>query len=113
MTVDFQSTFTDPGATAYDLVAGNVSAPASGSVDPNIPGAYPIQSVPTAPSGNSATNTRLVNVSPLVIHGDLNGDPINNSFQLTFNGGVGHGYRILATTDLTEPLGSWTLLATG
>src|SRR5207248_5683798 len=56
------STFSDPGATALDLCAGALTVTTNGSVNPNVTGVYILQYVATDPSGNSATNTRTVNV---------------------------------------------------
>src|SRR5207244_1372733 len=53
---------TDPGATALDLCAGSLGVVTNGSVNANLPGSYTLKYVATDPSGNSATNTRTVNV---------------------------------------------------
>jgi hypothetical protein len=59
LTVECHSSFTDPGATANDACAGNVSVSASGSVNVNVPGSYTITY--TASDGtNTATATRTV-----------------------------------------------------
>ena len=62
LTIECHGMFTDPGATALDDCAGTLGVVTNGSVNPNLPGAYTIQYVSTDPSGNSATNTRSVNV---------------------------------------------------
>jgi len=62
MTIECHSTFTDPGASAQDLCAGALPVTTNGLVDPNSVGGYSVQYVATDPSGNSATNTRVVNV---------------------------------------------------
>ncbi len=62
MTVECHSTFTDPGATALDTCAGAVAVSTNGTVNANLPGVYTLRYVATDPSGNSATNTRTVNV---------------------------------------------------
>ena len=62
MTVECHGSFSDPGAQANDACAGGVAVKTSGSVDTNSPGTYTITYVATDTSGNSATNTRTVNV---------------------------------------------------
>src|SRR4029077_16838993 len=62
MSVECHGTFTDPGATALDLCAGALTVTTNGSVNPNLTGVYTLRYVATDPSGNSATNTRTVNV---------------------------------------------------
>lgn len=60
--VECHGSFSDPGANALDDCAGLLTVTNSGSVNPNSPGAYTITYIATDPSGNSATNTRSVNV---------------------------------------------------
>src|SRR5258707_8073127 len=63
MVVECHGSFTDPGATALDGCSGaTLALVTTGLVNPNLPGAYTIQYAATDPSGNSATNTRTVNV---------------------------------------------------
>ncbi len=62
ITIECHDSFTDPGATALDVCAGSVSLTTNGSVNPNLPGVYTITYVAADSSGNSATNTRSVNV---------------------------------------------------
>src|SRR5258705_8975433 len=62
MTMECHGSFTDPGASALDLCSATVTITTNGSVNPNVTGAYTLQYVATDPSGNSATNTRTVNV---------------------------------------------------
>jgi len=62
MTVECHGVFIDPGAAALDTCAGALNVVTNGSVNPNLPGSYILQYVATDPSGNSATNTRSVNV---------------------------------------------------
>jgi hypothetical protein len=62
LTVECHDGFSDPGATALDVCAGSLGVTTNGSVNPNLPGSYTITYVATDPSGNSATNTRTVNV---------------------------------------------------
>src|SRR5258705_2779688 len=62
MTMECHGSFTDPGASALDLCSATVTITTNGSVNPNVTGAYTINYVATDLSGNSATNTRTVNV---------------------------------------------------
>src|SRR5439155_12342514 len=61
MTVECHMSFTDPGATVQDC-AGVASLTTNGTVNPDVLGSYILQYVATDPSGNSATNTRTVNI---------------------------------------------------
>src|SRR5439155_629210 len=64
LTVECHGTFTDPGATASDVCAGDLtsSIAASGSVDANTVGSYTRTYTVTDGHGNSDTQTRTVNV---------------------------------------------------
>jgi hypothetical protein len=65
MTVECHTVFADPGATASDTCAGNLTGAitVSGSVNPNVVGAYTLTyTVSDGPEGNSASTTRTVNV---------------------------------------------------
>jgi hypothetical protein len=64
MTVECHSTFIDPGATAADTCAGDLSGSivASGTVDSNTPGTYTLTYSSTDPSHNMGTATRTVHV---------------------------------------------------
>lgn len=76
MTVECQTGFNDPGASATDSCDINVSVTAAGSVDAATPGAYTITYTASDAAGNAATPvTRTVNVvdatGPVIT---LNGD---------------------------------------
>ncbi len=62
MTVECHGGFADPGASANDSCAGDLSVSVSGSVDPNSPGTYVLLYSATDPSGNTGTNSRTVTV---------------------------------------------------
>lgn len=63
MTVECQTGFNDPGATATDSCDINLSVTASGSVDATTPGSYTITYTASDSAGNAATPvTRTVNV---------------------------------------------------
>ena len=55
-------TFVDPGATATDVVDGNINVTTKGSVDVNIPDVYTISYTATDTSGNTATATRTITI---------------------------------------------------
>ncbi len=58
------SAFTDPGAVAADACAGPRPVVTNGTVNPNVVGNYVLTYRSADPYGNSATNTRSVNVVP-------------------------------------------------
>ncbi|MCU0256245.1 MAG: HYR domain-containing protein [Vicinamibacterales bacterium] len=66
MTIEAGSAFTDPGATATDLVAGPLPVTVSGAVQTTVPGTYTLTYAATDPSGNRGTATRTVTVRDTV-----------------------------------------------
>ncbi|MGO9201638.1 MAG: LamG-like jellyroll fold domain-containing protein [Limisphaerales bacterium] len=64
MQVVQNTSFADPGATAYDACAGSVPVVVFNGVDPSVVGGYTVLYEATDPSGNSATNARTVLVVP-------------------------------------------------
>ena len=66
MTVGFGTVFTDPGATALDGCAGNLTSAivVTGSVDTNTVGFYALTYTVSDPSGHSDTKVRTVQVLP-------------------------------------------------
>ncbi|PYS94566.1 MAG: hypothetical protein DMF64_00355 [Acidobacteria bacterium] len=64
MTVECHTSFTDPGATAADQCAGNLTSAivVTGSVNPNAVGTYTLSYTVNDGQGHSATATRTVNV---------------------------------------------------
>jgi hypothetical protein len=64
MTIECHSGFADPGATASDDYAGDLTSAivVSGSVDANSPGSYTLTYTVSDPSGNSASAVRTVQV---------------------------------------------------
>ena len=66
MTVGFGTVFTDPGATASDGCAGDLTSAivVTGSVNTNTPGFYALTYSVSDPSGHSDTKVRTVQVSP-------------------------------------------------
>ena len=67
--------YTDEGATATDIVDGNLDVTTTNTVDINIPGTYKVTYTATDTAGNTATKTRTVivvdTISPVIT---LNGD---------------------------------------
>jgi len=66
MTVGFGTVFTDPGATASDGCAGNLTSAigVTGSVNTSVVGFYTLTYTVSDPSGHSDTKVRTVEVSP-------------------------------------------------
>ncbi|MEO8433473.1 MAG: immunoglobulin-like domain-containing protein [Pyrinomonadaceae bacterium] len=64
MTVECHTTFTDPGATANDSCAGNLTSSivATGTVNSNVVGSYTLTYSVNDGQGNATTATRTVNV---------------------------------------------------
>jgi uncharacterized repeat protein (TIGR01451 family) len=64
MTVECHTGFTDPGATAADQCAGNLTSAigVTGSVNPNVVGTYTLSYSVSDGQGHTATATRTVNV---------------------------------------------------
>ena len=83
MTVGFGTVFTDPGATASDGCAGDLTSAivVTGSVDTNTVGFYALTYTVSDPSGHSDTKVRTVEVSPYNFTGFF--APIDN--PPTFN----------------------------
>src|ERR1044072_1316521 len=78
MVVGFGTVFTDPGATASDGCAGNLTSSivVTGSVDTNTVGFYALTYTVSDPSGHSDTKVRTVEVSPYNFTGFFT--PIDN-----------------------------------
>ena len=78
MTVGFGTVFTDPGATASDGCAGDLTSAivVTGSVDTNTVGFYALTYTVSDPSGHSDTKVRTVEVLPYNFTGFF--APINN-----------------------------------
>jgi len=107
--------FVDPGATASDIVSGVVPVTTNGTVDVNTVGSYFVHYTAGDASGNSATNTRLVQVIPLQVPDNVSGAVMSDGsgFRLSFSAGLGQPYRVLGTDDLTQSVTNWTVFASG
>jgi hypothetical protein len=106
-------TYADPGASAADLVDGNLTAsivPGGQTVDTNVPGTYTRTYTVTDASGNSALKQRSVIVVPLippalVVECLRNG---TDDTQISFETMLGLDYEIHTSTDLI----TWNVLDT-
>jgi len=96
MTVECHTTFTDPGATANDGCAGDLTSSiiVTGSVNPNVVGSYTLTYSVSDGNGHTTTATRTVNVvdstKPVIT---LNGaNPMTVECHSTFTdpGAVAH-----------------------
>ena len=84
MEVPLNSIFVDPGATANGACAGtNVTMQTNDPVNVNVLGTYIITYIGTDLSGNSATNTRTVDVIPDVVN--ITSPTNGNSFSAPAN----------------------------
>ncbi len=63
MNVELKSAFTDPGATAVDVVSAVVTVTRTGTVNTNVAGSYTLSYVATDAAGNTSTATRTVIVA--------------------------------------------------
>jgi hypothetical protein len=122
MTVQENSTFTDPGYTVTDNrdASEDVEVVVSGDVDTSRPGAYEITYTATDTSGNTSTTTRVVNVenseSPRSSSGGGGGgrSSSSNSDNDGDNDSGGEVLGVSTTTDATdgEVLGESTFVFT-
>ena len=78
LSVKYNSTYIDAGATAIDAVDGNVSVTTTGSVDTTTTGDYNITYTATDKAGNSATATRTVTICITTIRGTITYDLVPN-----------------------------------
>ncbi|HZM03149.1 MAG TPA: immunoglobulin-like domain-containing protein, partial [Candidatus Saccharimonadales bacterium] len=86
------SSFTDPGAAANDACAGSLSVTTSGSVNTTALGSYVLTYIAADPSGNIASNTRTVNITPAPT---ITTQPAS----LTTNAGTTAVFTVVATGD--------------
>jgi hypothetical protein len=114
-----QVAFVDPGATAVDIVSGSVSVITNGLVDVSVVGNCAVQYIAVDAAGNAATNTRTVEVVALPAPANFAGAAVSGggsdegAFQLSFSGVIGQPYRVLGTDDISLPVTSWPVLASG
>ena len=68
----------------------------------------------TDASGNSATNTRLVQVIALTAPTITSQQKLGSgAFEVTFTGPSGQPYQLLSSPSVDSPMGSWTSLTSG
>ncbi len=106
--------FVDPGAIASDTCAGLLPVITNGFVADALPGTYFIQYIAADAANNSTTNTRTVYVMaplPPVVSGGVIAN--GGDFNLTFSGPAGQPYRIVMSSDLSQPVESWQAVASG
>jgi hypothetical protein len=105
------SPFTEPGATATDLCAGDLtpSIAFGGVVDQNMPGNYTRSYSVTDSSGNLRTTNRTVIVVTIPELGGLVYSN-NGTFKVIFTNTTGAHFDVIAATNLSQPLATWTLL---
>jgi uncharacterized repeat protein (TIGR01451 family) len=107
MVVGFGTVFTDPGATASDGCAGNLTSAivVTGSVDTNTVGFYALTYTVSDPSGHTDTKVRTVQVSPYNFTGffsPIDNPPVVNqvnsgqSIPIKFSLGGNQGMNIFA-----------------
>jgi hypothetical protein len=103
--------FVDPGATATDACAGNLtgSIVTTNTVNTNVPSAYTNTYTVRDASGNAAVTNRTVLV---VTRPALTGLAHlgNGAFQFSFTNTPGARFNVLATTNLALPLSEWSVL---
>ncbi|MDB5264584.1 MAG: Penicillin-resistant dd-carboxypeptidase-like protein [Parcubacteria group bacterium] len=94
--------FTDPGATSTDNIDGDLTSSivVSGAVDTSTVGSYTLSYVVSDVAGNTATSTRLVNVTAVVSSGGGGGGGGGGSSKKKKKGGGGGG---TTTTKVTSP----------
>ena len=108
MVVGFGTVFTDPGATASDGCAGNLTSAivVTGSVDTNTVGFYALTYTVSDPSGHTDTKVRTVEVSPYNFTGffsPIDNPPVLNEMKagqaapVKFSLGGNQGLNIFAT----------------
>jgi uncharacterized repeat protein (TIGR01451 family) len=107
MVVGFGTVFTDPGATASDGCAGNLTSAivVTGSVDTNTVGFYALTYTVSDPSGHTDTKVRTVEVSPYNFTGffaPIDNPPVLNEMKagaaapVKFSLGGNQGLNIFA-----------------
>ena len=104
-------TFTDPGATAYDLCAGVVPVSGSGSVNLNVEGTNTLTYTAGDGNGNTNTTVRLVIVRDATPIIRSVASSTNGSFTLDLSGAPGFTYILESASDLAVPVG-WQPVAT-
>ena len=102
MTVECHTVFSDPGATASDACAGDLTSAihVTGSVDANTVGSYTLTYTATDAHGNTATATRTVNVVdtlPPTLTLNVKGDTVDG--QLSEASSVATSSAVAGTVD--------------
>ncbi|MDB6067249.1 MAG: phosphoesterase [Pedosphaera sp.] len=118
--------FTLAGANPGDFTVSGISLPAS--IATNASATFKVAFSPAAAGPRSATlqitnSDSSLNPFTLTLAGTGvgNNPPVlsgkftagSGSFQLSFNAPSGQPYRLLGTTNISQPLASWTVLSSG
>ncbi len=86
LTNECHAVFVDPGFTALDSCSAILTLTTNNTVNTNVPGTYTNTYVATDPSGNSATNTRVVvvvdTIAPVITM--LGANPFTNECHVAF-----------------------------
>ncbi len=103
--------FTDPGATASDLCAGDRTGNIlfTNTVSANLAGAYTNTFTVTDASGNVAVTNRLVLVVSRPVLTGLE-HLSDGAFQFAFTSTPGARFNVVTTTNLALPASQWTVL---
>ena len=100
LTLEVGSKYEELGATALDIVDGNVSVEINGLVDMNKVGTYTLTYKSKDSSGNSSTLIRAINIqdttAPLVT--------LNGEAEITLEGGANYVELGASATDLSDNL---------
>ncbi len=101
LTVECHTAFVDPGATASDACAGDLTGAinVSGAVNTNVPGSYTLTYTVSDGNGNSASATRTVNVV------DTTAPTITLNGQTITLWPPNHQYRTVNVSDLVASAG--------
>jgi len=109
--VEVGSPLVDPGATATDLCAGDLTANIVSNLvaDSSAPGTYTNRFTVSDVWGNTAQTNRLVVVVTQPVLGGFV-QPEDGSFRLSFMNTPGACFNVLTTTNPSLPLSQWIRL---
>jgi hypothetical protein len=111
LTIPLGSPFVDPGATASDACAGDLTGAivVTGLLNTNVAGDYKLTYTVADPSGNIGSTSRAVRlVAPPFLENTTYLPEAQFQFSFTSNPGLSYG--VLAATNLAGPLSNWTVI---